>query len=42
MEQMPLYAYKARDASGKVLTGRLEGKAPSAVADLLGKKAYFP
>jgi MSHA biogenesis protein MshG len=39
---MPLYAYKARDASGKVLTGRLEGKDPSTVADLLGQKGIFP
>jgi MSHA biogenesis protein MshG len=39
---MPLYAYKARDASGKMLTGSLEGKDPSAVADLLGQKGVIP
>ena len=39
---MAVFSYKARDAAGKIITGKLEGKDPSAVADELGGKGFFP
>jgi type II secretory pathway component PulF len=39
---MPTFLYKARDRSGKLITGQMDGNSRSEIAGLVGGMGYFP